>query len=63
MKRVHVFKCTGCGYEVRITEENMKYVGGSVSCKSEFGLGCGFDCVEDRIEIEDKAGHVTAVIV
>jgi len=60
--KVHIFKCTGCGWESRIPEEYMKYVGGSVDCRND-SLGCGFGCVEDRVEVEDDAGNVTAVIV
>ncbi|KAB2942395.1 hypothetical protein [Candidatus Methanoperedens sp. BLZ2] len=64
MTHIHVFKCTGCGWEARISEENMRFVGGSVDCRGEpDGLGCGYACVFDHIEIEDGKGNVTAVIV
>lgn len=63
MTHFHVFKCTGCEWEVRISEENMQYIeGSSVDCRRDY-VGCGFGCVEDRIEIEDDKGNVTAVIV
>jgi hypothetical protein len=66
MTRVHVFVCTGCGWVRRISEENwqclLQNLGPDVSCNRD-GIGCGYLCVEDRVEVEDEKGNVTAVIV
>lgn len=59
-KRVHVFKCPRCGREERIDDNDMKNLKG-VFCGD---FGCPNDyCVENRIEIVDADGNVTAVIV
>lgn len=58
--RRHVFKCPKCGREEFIYEEDMKNLKGvfcgDFSCSNDY-------CVENRIEIVDADGEVTAVIV
>lgn len=59
-RRVRVFKCPKCGREERIDEDDMTNLKG-VFCGN---FKCSNDyCVEDRIEVVDADGNVTAVIV
>ncbi|MCX9011310.1 MAG: hypothetical protein OIN66_09325 [Candidatus Methanoperedens sp.] len=59
-RRVYIFKCQECGKEFRLSETDRNLVNeeklDGVHC-------CGGYCGEDRIEIVDADGEVTAVII
>lgn len=57
---VHIFKCPECSKEIHVSPRDVALINeekiDGVHC-------CGGYCYEDRIEIMDAAGNVTAVII